>query len=529
MSHSHNSLQFFPKENLKIQLLNKCAEIIRPVKINEKFEVEGFEIKVLNHFASSDGNMSDLFLCDKKPIDSKNNQTETVLLKQLRMSDDQIRKMADSLNRNELKTIKTEKGFNDLVLFKTHQVLKSFKAVKKEGKIARKVYGKDFILSHNNTRLIMPFLSGDKLFSEKNSACIEEMNLVERIELLSKIVNQVTRLHEMKIGHFDLKPENILFNPETGEIFIVDFGTAEILKDFNEIVSKVMGTPEYMGPESGRFCLGLKTDDYSIGRIINEILVEKIIPKKEILSSSFQELKNIVQAFAYRLQGKNPAGLCSMEQKELAILSPAISIKDTNYFNEIYLKFRPEHTELKLFFNCLNQYINKLKNPASFLERFDELLSLKEQLEELAYPNISFNVNLKNENSDLEVRDFTRRSKQLEKKASQETSELKVTSPSLQHQKKLFIKIPHSQMPIKNLFSASNSGMSTSASDFRPSDISDIKSVSSGYSSHNIFSPHFPPTLGESLEEEVGTPRINKTTSIGIDQEADSSTPKADR
>ena len=166
------------------------------------------------------------------------------------------------------------------------------------------------------------------------------------------------------------------------------------LKAFDETLSETIGTPEYLSPEAKRSCIGLKTDYYSVGQMINEILFNKIAPKEEVLSSRLQELKNMVQVFGYRLQGKNEVGAYSLEQKELEKLSPSISVKDTDYFKKIYLEFRPHYTEFKLFFDSVKAYMNILNE----LVLKDDLISIKNRLQHLAYPDISFNISLASDN-----------------------------------------------------------------------------------------------------------------------------------
>ena len=53
-------------------------------------------------------------------------------------------------------------------------------------------------------------------------------------------------MHSRNISHRDMKPENVIYNPQTGEVKIIDFGFACISKDKLRVFC---GTPSYMSPE----------------------------------------------------------------------------------------------------------------------------------------------------------------------------------------------------------------------------------------------------------------------------------------
>ena len=61
-------------------------------------------------------------------------------------------------------------------------------------------------------------------------------------------MDAVAFMHSKSIVHRDLKLENILYNPNNGEIKIIDFGFG-IKCDKNEKLNSFCGTPHYMDPD----------------------------------------------------------------------------------------------------------------------------------------------------------------------------------------------------------------------------------------------------------------------------------------
>ena len=109
-----------------------------------------------------------------------------------------------------------------------------------------------------------------------------------------KVARVLQRIHEKKLIHRDIKPENIFLgnnwepeNPgENWEPVVGDFGIATDLTLTGYV--SVAGDPRYMAPEQVQGQKSFKSDVYSLGRILQEILkigqgqdenLEKIIEK----------------------------------------------------------------------------------------------------------------------------------------------------------------------------------------------------------------------------------------------------------
>ena len=88
-----------------------------------------------------------------------------------------------------------------------------------------------------------------------------------------EILKGLKYLHEYKppIIHRDIKCDNIFINKNTGEVKIGDLGLSIILKD-TEYADQFCGTIEYCSPEVYQKKYGVKSDIYSLGMSIIEMI-----------------------------------------------------------------------------------------------------------------------------------------------------------------------------------------------------------------------------------------------------------------
>jgi DNA helicase-2/ATP-dependent DNA helicase PcrA len=93
------------------------------------------------------------------------------------------------------------------------------------------------------------------------------------VRIIAHVLSALVYAHENKVLHRDLKPENILITEREGEhvVKVTDFGLARFIKS-GSISASTAGTPIYMAPEvwSGNF--DEKSDVWSIGVILYEML-----------------------------------------------------------------------------------------------------------------------------------------------------------------------------------------------------------------------------------------------------------------
>src|SRR4028119_1007160 len=92
----------------------------------------------------------------------------------------------------------------------------------------------------------------------------------------------LAQIHGAKIIHKDINPANILFNPETGQVKIIDFGIATVFTRENPTLKNpniLEGTLAYISPEqTGRMnrSLDYRTDFYSLGVTFYELLTNQL-------------------------------------------------------------------------------------------------------------------------------------------------------------------------------------------------------------------------------------------------------------
>jgi len=130
--------------------------------------------------------------------------------------------------------------------------------------------------------LILEFVPGGTLRDVIREGGIE-------IDAASETVRQIARAlkyaHAKGILHRDLKPENIMID-EAGEVKIADFGLARFVPS-GVLVDDRAGTPLYMAPESWAGHYEEKSDIWSVGAILYELLTG--VPP--FLSDGLEELR----------------------------------------------------------------------------------------------------------------------------------------------------------------------------------------------------------------------------------------------
>ncbi len=103
------------------------------------------------------------------------------------------------------------------------------------------------------------------------------------IQLLVQVLEALAEAHQIGLIHRDLKPANLMLleAPFGGErVKVLDFGIAKVLDDHAEANTEnktregmVVGTPRYMAPEQARGCPEPRSDLYSVGIILFQMLM----------------------------------------------------------------------------------------------------------------------------------------------------------------------------------------------------------------------------------------------------------------
>ncbi|NEP80170.1 MAG: serine/threonine protein kinase, partial [Okeania sp. SIO3B3] len=168
--------------------------------------------------------------------------------------------------------------FNELLQFR-HQYLlnKNLDVPGIVRPLALEKYGLGYVL-------VMEDVGGMSLsqYISDRSLSIEEF--LKFAVAISKILED---LYRNRVIHKDIKPANILINPETQEIYLIDFSISSLLpRETQEIQNSnvLEGTLAYISPEqTGRMNRGIdyRSDFYSLGVTFYQLLTGELPFKSE--------------------------------------------------------------------------------------------------------------------------------------------------------------------------------------------------------------------------------------------------------
>ncbi|GCE46483.1 serine/threonine protein kinase [Thermosporothrix hazakensis] len=127
----------------------------------------------------------------------------------------------------------------------------------------------DFGAQHPWYYLVMPFVEGGTLRDYLYKR--ERLTLEEAGSYLHQIASALQHAHDNGIVHHDVKPSNILLRPD-GYAYLADFGLARARRDTSSAGSQIVGTPEYMAPEQTNGQNDHRSDIYSLGIILYQML-----------------------------------------------------------------------------------------------------------------------------------------------------------------------------------------------------------------------------------------------------------------
>ncbi|MGB3340114.1 MAG: UvrD-helicase domain-containing protein [bacterium] len=129
-------------------------------------------------------------------------------------------------------------------------------------------YNIDFI--ENKFVLVMEFVKGNTL---RDIISDEGIGLERTVGIMAQILDAIHYAHTSGVMHRDLKPENILLieKREKNFVKVTDFGLARFVRT-GSLSASTAGTPIYMAPEVWQGKYTEKSDIWSIGVILYEML-----------------------------------------------------------------------------------------------------------------------------------------------------------------------------------------------------------------------------------------------------------------
>ncbi len=116
-----------------------------------------------------------------------------------------------------------------------------------------------------------------KILISQGKLCLEEF-----ISIAIKTTESLGAIHTANIIHKDINPSNIVYNPQTGQLKIIDFGiSTRLSQEFMTVcpLNQLEGTLAYIAPEqTGRMNRGIdyRSDFYSLGVTFYELLTNKL-------------------------------------------------------------------------------------------------------------------------------------------------------------------------------------------------------------------------------------------------------------
>jgi serine/threonine protein kinase len=128
----------------------------------------------------------------------------------------------------------------------------------------------DYSPDEGEKATINPYVS-----PEAEESISTERHIRSCVDIVRDVANAVQHAHERGVIHRDIKPENLVLDKD-GKVHIIDFGVARFFEDATLTqTGALIGTPIYMSPEqaSGRIELDARTDIYSLGIVLYELLV----------------------------------------------------------------------------------------------------------------------------------------------------------------------------------------------------------------------------------------------------------------
>ncbi len=141
--------------------------------------------------------------------------------------------------------------------------------------------------------MVMEYIRGKTL---RDVISDQGIDIELAINIISQVLDGLNYAHKKGVLHRDLKPENILIDERMARdsVKITDFGLALFIKS-KTISTSVAGTPVYMAPESWSGNYSEKSDIWSVGIILYELLTG--VPP--FLNSSLDGLKKKIEKNNY--------------------------------------------------------------------------------------------------------------------------------------------------------------------------------------------------------------------------------------
>src|SRR6266516_3280709 len=116
--------------------------------------------------------------------------------------------------------------------------------------------------------LVMPYLRGGTLEDKLNEGL---PTLEETCIVLEQLTSALAYIHSLGLLHRDIKPANILFD-HANNLYLTDFGIVSWLGEKPGYDGHMMGTPHYVAPEIFEGYMDVRSEVYSVGILLYQML-----------------------------------------------------------------------------------------------------------------------------------------------------------------------------------------------------------------------------------------------------------------
>lgn len=179
--------------------------------------------------------------------------------------------------------------------------------------------------------------------------------------IAERILTILIYLQELNppVIHRDLKPQNIIYQPETGKLFLVDFGAVQDTYYKTITGSTIVGTYGYMAPEQFRGGAVLATDLYSLGCTILFLLTGRSpveLPQKR-LKIDFRQSVEIEASFSQWLNKILEPDIGDRFPNAKSALLCLHNHSKINYYQNAQPR-KPEYSKIKLTYYQRKLIIN---------------------------------------------------------------------------------------------------------------------------------------------------------------------------
>ncbi len=123
--------------------------------------------------------------------------------------------------------------------------------------------------------LVMPYVEGATLRDYLHKK--QRLTLLEAASFVDQIAGALQHAHDSGVIHRDVKPSNILLRAD-GYAYLADFGLAKAMIGAEALTSigAIVGTPEYTAPEQSNGINDYRSDIYSLGIILYQMLTGQV-------------------------------------------------------------------------------------------------------------------------------------------------------------------------------------------------------------------------------------------------------------